>query len=730
MNQEMFRCLDNMVLEKQAAISADTKQHIKRVLVGAGSGALISGGLGAINARHSAYTNTQLANLRKGTTKEERDTPEFKEKVRKIKNKATLTGGLVGGAIGGIYGGYAGHEYHKIKGMEEAYKKKWGNDSWRSYQRNSSGGSGSYSRSGSGSYSSYGSSNNVGRAKEVFKKHVGTDFSDVTTKAEAQKIYRNAAKKFHPDVNPGGDAAMKDLNGAWDTLRESSWFQKLAMMYEEKMRQEMEKQAAIGAILGKALPMATKALGAVKASGIGQKAITFAAQNPNVVKGAVTGSALGGAAGAGKGYQKAKDEGKSGLAGGIKGALGGAAVGGLAGGAAGFGLSKMNTKVTPAAKPMKAISTGLDIASAMPGSSNREKVAAQNFNGAIEGTIRGSAMGGMGKESLGVGGKPLKGRSGNAEIFLRQELDKIPLGGLKSNVHEASEKNQPSLEKESATKEEILRKAVEGGVAGAIGGGAYGLGKGIYKGYKKGKAKGEKGIAEAAKEGLKGLGTGTLTGAALGAGTGAIQAATKGIKQPKMKKFSKSAAEKVDTTEKNENLTTELSDPGSVRESIILTEPENSMTEQLVAAPAESSGLENIHTSGIDAAKAEIRESSKGTRSVLPKGLTAGKRRMQRKLASDLSNEFGLEERQTTLSKVASPSKNLLDAMEANGEYDDIMKEAETQLNRVLGDMTVVDTKKIKQKGLQSPTPEEAVKETQPAAPPELTDAESQKYSG
>ena len=706
MGQEM---LDQLILEKRAKISPETATHLKRVLGGIGIGAATMGGVGALAGRHSLQTKAQLAALRKKTPSNERRTPEFQDAVKKIKNKNTVKGAIGGAIVGGIYGGAIGQSYHQaaLDAAARAKRQEEWNNAWKKYEDTYSKSKSSYG----GNYSGYGSASNVGRAKEVFKKHVNEDFTNVTTKAEAQKIFRNAAKKYHPDLNPNGAETMKDLNNAWDTLKESSWFQKLAFLYEEKMRQDMEKQAFVGAILGKLAPMATKAFTAATASGLGQKAVQFAASHPTAMRSAAIGAGLGGATGAGAGYQKAKDEGKSGLMGGIKGALGGAATGGLAGGAIGMAAPKI--------KSMQPLKNVMNVASAMPGSSNQsEKTAGQEFHGSINGTIRGSAMGGMGKEALGLSGKPLKGYAGNAEKFLKHELDRVPLGGIKSDIHKAA-----------ATREEILKRMVEGGVAGGIGGGAYGMGQGLYRGFKKGRAKGEKGVSGAAKEGLKGLATGTATGILLGAGTNAL----KEIAKDKLP-LKKTAMIKQKTDIIPENLIAEMQAPGSVRENIATgsttapQQPQATIAEQVNTAKKEPSMLEKIHTSSANDAKSAIREVSKGTRSVLPRGLVTGQRKMQRKTASDLSGEFGFESKQITLDKLASPSVSLLDAMEANGEYDELMKEAEGELTRVLGDMTIIDKSKVKKNGLQSPTPEEAKKETQPSAPPELAD-ETEKYS-
>lgn len=48
------------------------------------------------------------------------------------------------------------------------------------------------------------------------------------TKAEATKKFREAAMKHHPDRPGGSHEKMTQLNNAWDSIKNSDWFDKLA----------------------------------------------------------------------------------------------------------------------------------------------------------------------------------------------------------------------------------------------------------------------------------------------------------------------------------------------------------------------------------------------------------------------------------------------------------------------------------------------------------------------
>lgn len=68
------------------------------------------------------------------------------------------------------------------------------------------------------------------RAKPDHRPHM--KMFDLTgnekTKAEAKKKFYNAAMKFHPDRPGGSHAKMQEVNEAWESIKNSTWFDKLA----------------------------------------------------------------------------------------------------------------------------------------------------------------------------------------------------------------------------------------------------------------------------------------------------------------------------------------------------------------------------------------------------------------------------------------------------------------------------------------------------------------------
>lgn len=60
-----------------------------------------------------------------------------------------------------------------------------------------------------------------------FKKHHNIDHTNVKTKAQAKKLYRQGAQKHHPDAG-GSEEAFKKYQGDWEKVENSNWFEKLA----------------------------------------------------------------------------------------------------------------------------------------------------------------------------------------------------------------------------------------------------------------------------------------------------------------------------------------------------------------------------------------------------------------------------------------------------------------------------------------------------------------------
>ena len=89
----------------------------------------------------------------------------------------------------------------------------------------------------SGSYTPPSNKGSMSDVEQFFKKY-HTGHSGVKSKAEAKKIYRTHAQRLHPDVNPGKSAEeeMQKLNGHWDKVRNTEWFEKLAMIIRRSFK--------------------------------------------------------------------------------------------------------------------------------------------------------------------------------------------------------------------------------------------------------------------------------------------------------------------------------------------------------------------------------------------------------------------------------------------------------------------------------------------------------------
>lgn len=330
------------------------------------------------------------------------------------------------------------------------------------------------------------------------------------------------------------------------------------------------------------------------------------------------------------------------------------------------------------------------------------------FVGAVKGTVSGALGGGAMTGALAGGITMVNKKFAGEDVA---EINKE--AGAKDKVRKSLEDFVKKYPSES-------ENAVKGAIVGALGGGAVGLGSGGYKGYRKAQKDETNKAVGTVKGAVKGMGAGALGGALIGGATPLID-----ILQKKASDEQPDAVISVQT-------------PGEVKEQILTAQPDGSVAEQIITQPNTPSEAEKAKQREVAEAKAEIRNNSAGTTSVLPNGLEGGKRRLMRRTASDLSSEFGEVGDIPTLSKLASPSASLLEAMEANGEYDEIMKEAEAELTRVLGDMSVVNKKKIKDGPREKPTPEEAEDETEitPQDSAELSDVRnsevrySERHSG
>ena len=135
-------------------------------------------------------------------------------------------GGLAGGALGAGYG-YATSDKNKSKAARR--------------QRIVNAMGGGISGAFAGAHLGYGlhELKRIGRAGYRYAKskappdhrpylhHLDLSGNE-KTKSEIIKKYREAAMKHHPDRPGGSESKMKDLNNAWDNIRRSSWFDKLA----------------------------------------------------------------------------------------------------------------------------------------------------------------------------------------------------------------------------------------------------------------------------------------------------------------------------------------------------------------------------------------------------------------------------------------------------------------------------------------------------------------------
>jgi hypothetical protein len=120
-------------------------------------------------------------------------------KNKKEKDRNSLIGAWIGGTTGAIGGAYGRRKF-----IEYINKKRYGYRPSAPKPK---------------------FTNNI---KDFFKEH-GYDYSKIKTKLEAKRVYREAARKHHPDM--GGNAEkFKKLSTDWEGIENSNWFQKLAAL--------------------------------------------------------------------------------------------------------------------------------------------------------------------------------------------------------------------------------------------------------------------------------------------------------------------------------------------------------------------------------------------------------------------------------------------------------------------------------------------------------------------
>lgn len=209
--------------------------------------------LGGIGAAASGLFAAGEANAQKRRLEKMRfSNPNLSESDKqkldkKIQGISPLKTGLIGAGIGGAaIGGLSalgtrmilksiGNELRVMRRQTRAANKAWedarqrSNEAWEEYLRGArnSRSSGSSGGSWGGGFSSNGS--NVEEAKKFL------NMGGVKTKAEAKKLFREAAKKNHPDMG-GSEEMMKKVNDHWDTIQNSEFFDKLAFLkgFEKK----------------------------------------------------------------------------------------------------------------------------------------------------------------------------------------------------------------------------------------------------------------------------------------------------------------------------------------------------------------------------------------------------------------------------------------------------------------------------------------------------------------
>ena len=204
-------------------------------------GSLLGFGSGYYSTRNAKQKLLKGLNDKPGKTKKEKEKlKKLKEKYEKISptQNAFIAAGLGAGAFG-----FIGHT-----GLDARLR-------FKNFERRFSGSSASHWRS-TPAVSRHG----IEKAKSFF------GIGNAKTKAEAKKVYKDFARKHHPDLG-GDEHKMKEVNNHWDTVEASDWFNKLAF---EKILggYGIDKQAAGIHRLGKSVrffrgPKAAKNMGRV-----------------------------------------------------------------------------------------------------------------------------------------------------------------------------------------------------------------------------------------------------------------------------------------------------------------------------------------------------------------------------------------------------------------------------------------------------------------------------------
>jgi hypothetical protein len=124
-------------------------------------------------------------------------------------------------------------------------------------------------------------------------------FKDVKSKADAKRIYRELAKKMHPDMG-GSTAEMQGLNNMWEQARLHPDFPKTAAaiadgLIDEMVKLGMSEEAVQAMVAGaKALGILGAGIGLVKGSDPGPDGqLSTTGPISGAVNGAIKGALVG-----------------------------------------------------------------------------------------------------------------------------------------------------------------------------------------------------------------------------------------------------------------------------------------------------------------------------------------------------------------------------------------------------------------------------------------------------
>jgi hypothetical protein len=142
--------------------------------------------------------------------------------------------------------------HNMFGGTAGKYRGDYKSEAFRNFWKKHVAGEGRSSGSSSGrsSGSSYGKDDRYqrqyrpgGRSVDDYLKTIGIP-KNIKTKAEAKKIHRKQVMKNHPDRNPGNkeaDKNIREINAAWENIRESSWYEKLAFVLHKYAAKKSKK---------------------------------------------------------------------------------------------------------------------------------------------------------------------------------------------------------------------------------------------------------------------------------------------------------------------------------------------------------------------------------------------------------------------------------------------------------------------------------------------------------